>query len=375
MAVFQVIVWMVGRVIQKQVDTAALVTPTTLGPAANLLFWWMVGETLMMTSAEEDADMLKSFSEIFCIFVLSDWNGTGIPPVYFPFDTSDGISLINGAVLTISGKVRWAECLISSGWTVVTSKWNKSSCSWVSDSCFVTEWSGYINTKRHQPTCFIWGHVSRLHDAARYLCQWRLVFVLAPPSGLLWRRDSHFLRVSGRPFWILCPSRSCTICVRVLLTGKSDQWKSESCLHIFLKQRSCCRMCVFSRRTHLRSTNGQYYAYHGDLDHNMWKHIAVVFDRPSNRSKGYSNGEEKSDYGFYSRSVVSLGSGVLMAGKYYTGGNFDAVVCTGLTTFKDQFWLQCKNKTGFSQLQTGSDGIGEQYHWMCGHEFRSEEDL
>ncbi len=29
--------------------------------------------------------------------------------MYFPFDSADGISLINGAVWTSGGKVRWAD--------------------------------------------------------------------------------------------------------------------------------------------------------------------------------------------------------------------------------------------------------------------------
>lgn len=36
---------------------------------------------------------------------FADWNGTSVPIVYFPFETDAGISLMNGAVWTMEGKV------------------------------------------------------------------------------------------------------------------------------------------------------------------------------------------------------------------------------------------------------------------------------
>ncbi len=38
-------------------------------------------------------------------FPFLDWAGVGVPIMYFPFETEDGMSLENGAVLTLSGKV------------------------------------------------------------------------------------------------------------------------------------------------------------------------------------------------------------------------------------------------------------------------------
>ncbi len=41
----------------------------------------------------------------FCVFLHLDWSGVAVPALYFPFNSKEGISLVNGAVLTPNGKV------------------------------------------------------------------------------------------------------------------------------------------------------------------------------------------------------------------------------------------------------------------------------
>ncbi len=60
-----------------------------------------------------------------------------------------------------------------------------------------------------------------------------------------------------------------------------------------------------------------HYAYHGALDFNRWKHIAVVFD--GTRMKGYSNGAEESNYAADPGGASHAGDGLLMVGRYYSG--------------------------------------------------------
>ncbi len=72
-------------------------------------------------------------------------------------------------------------------------------------------------------------------------------------------------------------------------------------------------------RVHLYGRTKGYVAYPGDVVLNQWRHIAVVFDGTT--VKGYYGGVLQSDSGVQSTwAPREPASGVLMAGRYYTGG-------------------------------------------------------
>ncbi len=75
---------------------------------------------------------------------------------------------------------------------------------------------------------------------------------------------------------------------------------------------------VLHCRIHIIGETRSYTTYHGDLDRLFWKHIAVVFD--GTNIKGYSNGNETHQAGPSFSPSVARGDGLLMAGRYYTGG-------------------------------------------------------
>ncbi len=168
--------------------TAALVTPTILEPTVKLRTQQMV--KIAFSQVEN----------IFINFVLSflidkrawhfvpGWDDIGGLALYFPFDTTAGLTLKKGAALTADGKVicfRICFSLIQVKNSFVI-KHKSSKC-----FCCIPGWSSSGGDKREQAVHFLWAANLSLPDSGWpvWCLWWRL-------SGLLGLH--HWLPQQGR---------------------------------------------------------------------------------------------------------------------------------------------------------------------------------